>query len=114
MSSHRSQQRYAIALLAVREIIPNTHSLENASRLTGMHPALILYYCRRGLLGPSPKALGPESTFDDDSVHGLLRFQSIRRELHLERRTALLICMLMHQVESLQKDLQYHRSPNHT
>jgi len=92
MSDFNSERRYPLVLVELRETGPLTHSLEDASRLAGIHPDLLLHYWRLGLFRRPMETPEGEPVFDDDSIYELLRFERFRRHSGMDRRTARLIC----------------------
>lgn len=100
-----------LTLIAIREAAPATYALETAARLAGVHPELLRYYCRIGLIGEAPGAADAEPVFDDDGVCELRRFEHYRRQHGLDRRTLRLIFDLRREVERLQAELRFLRGP---
>jgi DNA-binding transcriptional MerR regulator len=102
---------YSLTLVRVTEVSPATYSLEDAARLAGVHPELLRYYCRIGLLGEARAQPGVELVFDDDALYELRRFEHYRRHHGVDRKTLRLICGLWREVERLQTELRFLRGP---
>jgi DNA-binding transcriptional MerR regulator len=100
-----------LTLIAIREAAPATYSLETAARLAGVHPELLRYYCRIGIIGEARGAADAEPLFDDDGIYEVRRFEIFRRQHGLDRRTLRLILDLRREVERLQGELRFLRGP---
>lgn len=83
------------------------HSLEDAAQLTGVHPELVRYYCRLGLLDARPGALTGEPTLDNDGLEEISRIEHFRRYLGVHRRALPLICQLRRECERMQIKLAF-------
>jgi DNA-binding transcriptional MerR regulator len=86
---------------------PGDLSLLEVGRLTGVHPQLLLYYCRLGLLAPADGHLWDGPTFDRDAVAQVLRIEHYRDTLGVKRRALHLICELWREAERQQIDLEF-------
>ena len=82
-------------------------SLEDAAHITGVHPEMLRYYCRLGLLDPRPGGLSGEPTFDNDALGEIGRIERYRRNLGVSRRALPLICQLRRDGERLQVKLAF-------
>ena len=100
-----------LTLIALREAAPATYALETAARLAGVHPEMLRYYCRIGLIGEARGEADAEPVFDDAGVCELRRFEHYRRQHGLNRRTLRLIFELRREVEHLQAELRFLRGP---
>jgi DNA-binding transcriptional MerR regulator len=98
-----------LTLITIREAAPATYSLETAARLVGVHPEMLRYYCRVGLIGEAHGEADAEPVFDDDAICELRRFERFRRQHGLDRRTLRLIFSLRREVERLQAELRFLR-----
>ena len=105
---------YALVLLPVAEAGPATYSLEDAARLGGVHPEMLRYYCRLGVLGETRAQPEAELAFDDDALFELRRFEHQRRHHGIDRNTLRLICGLRRDVDRLQAEVRFLRSVNST
>ncbi|AKC81678.1 hypothetical protein IMCC26134_00800 [Verrucomicrobia bacterium IMCC26134] len=89
---------------------PATYSLSVAATQCGVHPALVLHYCRIGLLGPALAQPDGEPVFNDDTLFELRRVEHYRRHHGIERRTLRLLCSLWHDVDRLETELRILRA----
>lgn len=85
---------------------PANYSLAVAASACGVHPDLVLHYCRIGLLGPALANPPGEPVFSDDSLFELRRVEHYRRHHGIERRTLRLLCGLWHDVDRLEAELR--------
>jgi hypothetical protein len=95
--------------VGVIQAAPSVHSLDAAARLAGMHPEMLRYYCRLGLLGARLAAMASEPTFDDNALYEVRRIEHYRRHHGVNRRALPLLCALIREVESLQAELRFLR-----
>ncbi len=100
-----------LTLITIREAAPATYALETAARLAGVHPEMLRYYCRIGLIGEARGEADAEPVFDDAGICELRRFEHYRRQHGLNRRTLRLIFELRREVERLQAELRFLRGP---
>jgi len=100
-----------LTLITIREAAPTSYSLETAARLAGVHPEMLRYYCRIGLIGEARGEVDAEPVFDDNAVCELRRFEHYRRQHGLNRRTLRLIFDLRREVQRLQAELRFLRGP---
>jgi hypothetical protein len=105
------ETRYPLSRVHHRVSPLATHNLEETARMVGMHPELLRYYCRQGMLGESMVAAQPETRFDDNAIYELARFEHFRTCHGMRRRTALLVCSLLREVDRLREELQFRRGP---
>jgi len=87
------------------------HSLDGAARATGVHPEMLRYYCRLGLLGADLAEANGEPTFDREALCEVRRIEHYRRHLGVPRRALPLICHLRREGERLQIELRFLGSP---
>jgi DNA-binding transcriptional MerR regulator len=104
-------ESYSLLIISAAERGPATYSLEDAARLSNVHPELLRYYCRLGLLGEGRAQPGVEPVFDDDALCELRRFEHYRRHHRVDRQTLRLICSLQREVERLRAELRFRRGP---
>jgi len=90
---------------------PAIYSLETASDLAGVHPDLLRYYCRHGMLGPARARLGDDATFDDEALYELRHIEAYRRRYGVNRQALPLLWELEHEVERLRAELRFLRGP---
>ncbi len=98
-------------LVLVRSVESHrTHyTLAAAARLTGVHPDLLRYYCRSGLLGEARTHAEAEPAFDDTALYEVRRIEHFRRHHDVNLRALPLVCELAHEVERLQEELRFLR-----
>jgi DNA-binding transcriptional MerR regulator len=111
MSVSARSESYSLTLVLVNDPGPATYSLEEAARFAGVHPEMLRYYCRLGLLGETRAQPEPELRFDDDALYELRRFEDYRRHHGVDRKTLRLICGLRREVERLQTEVRFLRGP---
>lgn len=104
-------ENYSLMLVEVTEARPASYSLETAAALAGVHPEMLRYYCRLGLLGETHARGETEPVFDDDALYELRRFEDYRRRHGVDRSTLRLICGLRREVERLQAEVRFLRGP---
>jgi DNA-binding transcriptional MerR regulator len=90
---------------------PACFSLKTVAGITGVHPEMLLYYCRLGLLGPQRAAMEREVTFDEEALLEIGRIEHYRRHLGVHRRALPLVCNLRREGERLQIELRFLRGP---
>jgi hypothetical protein len=86
---------------------PPRHSLHDAAHLTGVHPEMISYYCRLGLLDARPDPVTSRPTFDNDALVEISRIEHYRRYLGVHRRALPLICQLRRECERMRIKLAF-------
>jgi hypothetical protein len=82
-------------------------SLQDAAYLTGVHPEMLRYYCRLGLLDARLDAVTGEPTFDNNALEEIGRIEHFRRYLGVHRRALPLICQLRRECERMQIKLAF-------
>ena len=83
------------------------YSLDAAARITGVHPEMLRYYCRLGLLNAHMDGMESLPTFDVDAVREIGRIERFRRTLGVSRRALPLICQLRRECERMQVKLGF-------
>jgi hypothetical protein len=86
-------------------------SLEAAADLTGVHPELLRYYCRLGLIDACRGVLEEDMSFEVEALHEVRRIEHYRRHLGVGRRALPLVCELRRESERLQIELHFLRGP---
>ena len=99
------------ALVCVAAQTPALFSLRAAADLTGVHPEMLRYYCRLGLLGADRADMEREATFNEEAIHEVRRIKHYRRHLAVNRRALPLICELRREAERQHIAIHFLRSP---
>ena len=86
-----------------------TYSLDEAAAHADVHPDLIRYYCRSGLLGEDHVLLESKPLFDDQALYDLRRVEHYRRHHGVNLRALPLLCRLLREIESLHAELRFLR-----
>lgn len=100
-----------LTIVCISDDAPAPYSLEAASQLTGVHPEMLRYYCRIGLLGARREETAGNPTFDNALLDEIGRIEHYRRNLGVNRRALPLICQLWRECERQQIDLFFLRGP---
>jgi hypothetical protein len=100
-----------LTLACVPSGAPALFSLADAAHLTGVHPEMLRYYNRAGLLDARQGALETELFFDGDALHEIRRIEHYRRHLGVGRRALPLVCELWHEGERRQIELRFLHVP---
>ena len=87
-------------------------SLGAAAHVTGVHPELVLYYCRLGLLRHYRLASTDEVTFDAGALEEIRLIEHYRRHLGVHRRALPLICGLRDEARDLHIELPFLDGPD--
>ena len=101
----------ALTVVHIARGRPVTYSLETAATLSGLHPEMLRYYCRLGLIGDTRARSSNDPSFDDDAIYELRRLETYRRHHHVDRQTLRLICGLRREIERLQAEVRFLRGP---
>ena len=96
-----------LALVCVPADAAVHYSLPVAARLTGVHPEMLRYYCRLGLLEAQPGVFEDEPCFDESALHEIRRIEHYRRHLGVPRRALPLICELRREGERRHLELRF-------
>jgi DNA-binding transcriptional MerR regulator len=99
------------ALVSLESRVSAPYTLNDVACLTGVHPELLRYYCRLGLLDEHRE--GPEDwpAFAEGALHEVRRIEHYRRSLGIGRRALPLICELRRDGERLDVELRFLRTP---
>ena len=110
MSEPVPSELHPLTLVVVTGVIrPVSYSLEAAADLADIHPEMLRYYCRLGILGEVLARPGTELIFDDDAIYELRRFEHYRRHHGVNRKTLRLLCDLWREVERLRSEVRFLR-----
>ncbi|MEI6535067.1 MAG: MerR family transcriptional regulator [Verrucomicrobiaceae bacterium] len=108
MSDFILTEQYSTASLKVVEAGVTFYTLDAAAVLAGVHPDLLRYYCRAGLLGEA-RAQDHEPVFDDDALYELRRIEHYRRHHGVNLRALPLVFDLLREIEQLHAELRLNR-----
>lgn len=111
MSTADSTASYSLTLVRLPEVRPEHYTIETAARLAGIHPEMLRYYCRLGVLGEERAQPEIEPILDDDALYELRRFEYYRQQHRVDRQTLRLICHLRREVERLEAEIRFLRGP---
>jgi hypothetical protein len=100
-----------VTLICMSQAALKPQSLMSAAQLTGVHPEMLLYYCRLGLLGQQRSTDSNEPSFDAEALHKVRRIEHYRRHLGISRRSLPLIFGLWHNGEFLNIELAFMPPP---
>lgn len=98
-----------LALMCMPARRPSDIPLHDAARISGVHPDLLLYYCRLGLLGAKRAGEGRSALFDAEALDGIGRIEHYRRRLGVRRRALHLVEELWREGERLQIEIEFLR-----
>lgn len=101
----------ALALVCVPADAPARFSFEAAAALTGVHPDLLRYYCRLGVIERYDDGLAGEPTLDESALHEVRRLEHYRRHLGVCRRALPLLCALRREGERMHIKLHFLGAP---
>ena len=90
---------------------PVWFSLEVVARLTGVHPEMLRYYCRAGLIDSLHGFSDGEPAFEEDAIQEVRRIEHYRRQLAVSRRALPLVCELRREAERQHIEIQFLRYP---
>jgi len=96
-----------VTLLCIPDGAPTLFSLETSALLTGVHPDMLRYYCRLGLIDAQAEGPGGAPAFDESSLREVRRIEHYRRRLGVSRRALPLVCELRREGERRKIDLQF-------
>jgi DNA-binding transcriptional MerR regulator len=86
--------------------------LDAAACVTGVHPEMLRYYCRLGLIEASQDGSDGEPLLDEDAIQEVRRIEHFRRNLGVGRRALPLVCELWHNGERMKIALRFLRDPS--
>ena len=82
-------------------------SFHDLARLTGVHPELLRYYYRRGLIEAHAGGAEDDPLFGQDALSEIRRIEHYRRFLGVNRRALPLLCELRREGERQQIELRF-------
>ena len=100
-----------VALICLPAQEPARFPLEFAADLTGVHPEMLRYYCRVGLLGADRSDGDREPTFDPAALQEVRRIEHYRRHLAVSRQALPLVCKLRREAESQHIEIHFLHCP---
>ena len=100
-----------LALICVPSDAPVLFSLEDAAHLTGVHPEMLRYYSRVGLIETPRGVFGPDLLFDESGLQAIRRIEHYRRNLGVGRVALPLVCEMQREGERRQIELHFLRYP---
>ena len=110
MSEPAPSEQHPLTIVLVTETgRSTTYSLEAAAVLADIHPEMLRYYCRLGVLGEVLARPSAELIFDDDAIYELRRFEHYRQRHGVNRKTLRLLCDLWREVERLRNEVRFLR-----
>jgi DNA-binding transcriptional MerR regulator len=100
-----------LARIEIVEAASAAYPLDAAALMTGVHPEMLRYYCRLGLLGTRRAGTEREPTFDDNALYDIRRIEHYRRHHGVSRRALPLVFALLREVERLENEVRFLRGP---
>ena len=100
-----------LALVCVPADAPVLFSLEDAAYLTGVHPEMLRYYSRVGLIETPRGVFGPDLIFDESGLQAIRRIEHYRRNLGVGRVALPLVCEMQREGERRQIEIHFLRYP---
>ncbi len=91
------------------EASPGFVDLDAASRLSGMHPEMILEVTRARLVVVAHKDREGNPYFDDAAIYRLRQIEHLRNQQRVQMRTIRLIIQLMDRAESAEREVRWLR-----
>ncbi len=82
-------------------------SIDDVASLTGVHPEMLRYYSRVGLIESHPGDWETELFFDEEAIQEIRRIEHYRRHLGVGRHALPLICELRREGERRHIDLHF-------
>jgi DNA-binding transcriptional MerR regulator len=100
-----------LTLVCIPPDAPLVFSLEAAAQLTGVHPDLLLYYCRCGLIDALHGLDGTKPDFEASALEEVRRIEHYRRHLGVGRHALPLVCELRREADRQQIELRFLSRP---
>ena len=108
MSNFVIVEQHSLTITEFGTASQQQYSLEEASQHTSVHPDLLRYYCRAGLLGKA-RLDSEEPTFDDACLYEIRRIEHYRHEHSVNLRALPLVLGLLREIESLRREIAFLR-----
>jgi DNA-binding transcriptional MerR regulator len=96
-----------LALACLPDDSPVLFSLDAAAQLTGVHPEMLLYYSRAGLIDALHGLAEAELFFEESALDEIRRIEHYRRHLGVGRRALPLVCELQRQADRQHIELRF-------
>ncbi len=90
----------SISAVAVDEVF----DLETAAELSGMHPEMILEFCRAHVVALHPR--GDRPRFDNRGIHRLRLIETLRQERGMSLRSIRFVVDLMERLDAAERELR--------
>lgn len=100
-----------LTLVCVPADAPVLFSLGDTADLTGVHPDMLRYYARAGLIEVRCGKLETDLLFDETALHEIRRIEHYRRHLGVGRRALPLLCELQRESSRQRINLHFLRYP---
>jgi DNA-binding transcriptional MerR regulator len=88
-----------LTLACVPADSPVLFSLEAAASLTGVHPEMLQYYCRAGLIDGLHGLSTTDLCFEESALEEVRRIEHYRRHLAVGRQALPLVCDLRREAD---------------
>ena len=85
------------------------YTLEAAANMAGIHPDMLRYYCRLGLLGERFQRSTDDALFDDNALYELGWIEYYRNQHGVNRQALTLIFQLRRDLQRLQQEVRFLR-----
>lgn len=99
MTNFTFYENPTLTLVRVPADAPVVFSLDAVAHLTGVHPDMLLYYCRAGLIDALHGLAETELFFEESALDEIRRIEHYRRHLGVGRRALPLVCELQRQAD---------------
>ena len=109
MSNFVIVEQHSLTITEFGTTGPQQYSLEEASQHTAVHPDLLRYYCRAGLLGETRMDSEEEPNFDDACLYEIRRIEHYRHHHSVNLRALPLVLGLLREIDSLRRELNFLR-----
>lgn len=102
-------RKQAWVIVAPDQAASAPYSVEEAARLTGVHPDLLRHYHRRGLVPAAGGDAAGGPVFDDQGLYTARRIEHLRRRHGASLSSLPLLCGLLREVEELRAEVRFLR-----
>ncbi len=108
MSNFVIVEQHSLTITEFGTASQQQYSLEEASQHTSVHPDLLRYYCRAGLLGTTRRD-SEEPTLDDACLYEIRRIEHYRHHHSVNLRALPLVLGLLREIDSMRRELNFLR-----